>query len=171
MIAVVEAARAGLFARRHWAPNLIAGLVVGVVSLPLSMAFAIASGVKPEQGLITGIVAGAIVAPAAETIPPKPRRQRWQSLRGECRPYGVRVVTLLPGYVSTPLTAKNPYPMPFQMSAEAFAERALRAIEAGTSYRVIPWQMGVVAKLLRLLPNALFDRVLAGRPRKHRQGE
>ena len=62
MIAVVEAARAGLFARRHWAPNLIAGLVVGVVSLPLSMAFAIASGVKPEQGLITGVVAGAIVA-------------------------------------------------------------------------------------------------------------
>lgn len=62
MIAVVEAARAGLFSRRYWAPNLVAGLVVGVVSLPLSMAFAIASGVKPEQGLITGIVAGAIVS-------------------------------------------------------------------------------------------------------------
>lgn len=62
MIAVVEAARAGLFERRYWVPNLVAGLVVGVVSLPLSMAFAIASGVKPEQGLITGIVAGAMVS-------------------------------------------------------------------------------------------------------------
>jgi short-subunit dehydrogenase len=56
------------------------------------------------------------------------------------------------------------------MQPEAFADRAFRAIEAGRSYRVIPWQMGVVAKLLRLLPNPLFDRLLAGRPRKHRQG-
>jgi hypothetical protein len=40
---------------------------------------------------------------------------------------------------------------------------------AGTSYRVIPWQMGVVAKLLRLLPNPLFDRLFAGRGRKPRR--
>ncbi len=62
MIAVTEAAKAGLFARRHWLPNLMAGLLVGVVSLPLSMAFAIASGVKPEQGLYTAVIAGLIVA-------------------------------------------------------------------------------------------------------------
>jgi short-subunit dehydrogenase len=61
--------------------------------------------------------------------------------------------------------------MPFLMTADDFADRAFEAIRAGTSYRVIPWQMGIVAKLLRLLPNALFDRVLAGRPRKHRQGQ
>jgi len=92
-----------------------------------------------------------------------------ESLRGECRPYGVRVVTLLPGYIATPLTAQNPYPMPFLMTPQAFAERALRAIEAGASYRVIPWPMGVVAKLLRLLPNPLFDRLFAGRGRKPRR--
>lgn len=92
-----------------------------------------------------------------------------ESLRGECRPYGVQVVTLLPGYVATPLTAVNSYPMPFLMSPPAFAERAFHAIEAGTSYVVIPWQMGVVAKLLRLLPNPLFDRLLAGRGRKPRR--
>jgi len=92
-----------------------------------------------------------------------------ESLRGECRPFGVRVVTLLPGYIATPLTARNPYPMPFLMSAERFAERAFRAIESGTSYRVIPWQMAAVAKLLRLLPNALFDRLFAGRGRKPRR--
>jgi len=62
MIAIVEAARAGLLKREHWARNLIAGLVVGVVALPLAMAFAIASGVKPEQGLYTAIVAGAAVS-------------------------------------------------------------------------------------------------------------
>ena len=94
-----------------------------------------------------------------------------ESLRGELRSSGVQVVTLLPGYVDTPLTRENRYRMPFLMSAQAFADQAFAAIAAGTSYRVIPWQMGVVAKLLRLLPNPLFDRLLAGRPRKHRQGE
>lgn len=94
-----------------------------------------------------------------------------ESLRGETRPFGVRVVTLVPGYIDTPLTRHNRYGMPFLLSPEAFAERAFRAIEAGSSYRVIPWQMAVVAKLMRLLPNFVFDRLLAGRPRKHRQGE
>lgn len=62
MIAVMEAARAGLFRREHWARNLVAGIIVGVVALPLAMAFAIASGVKPEQGIYTAIVAGIAVS-------------------------------------------------------------------------------------------------------------
>jgi short-subunit dehydrogenase len=94
-----------------------------------------------------------------------------ESLRGELRAAGVRVVTLVPGYIDTPLTRANRYAMPFLMQPADFAERAFRAIEAGASYRVIPWQMGVVAKLLRLLPNWLFDAALAGRPRKHRAGK
>ena len=92
-----------------------------------------------------------------------------ESLRGELRRTGVQVVTLLPGYIATPLTARNPYSMPFLMPADRFAAQAFRAISAGTSYRVIPWQMGVVAKLLRLLPNALYDRLMAGRARKPRR--
>lgn len=94
-----------------------------------------------------------------------------ESLRGECRPFGVKVVTLAPGYIDTPLTRENRYSMPFLMQPEAFAQKAHQAIQAGASFRVIPWQMGVVARLLRLLPNALFDRALSGRPRKHRAGE
>jgi len=94
-----------------------------------------------------------------------------ESLRGECAPGGVKVVTLLPGYIDTPLTQGNRYSMPFLMPVEAFAERAFAAIVAGDSYRVIPWQMGVVAKLLRLLPNALFDRALSRRGRKRRRRE
>ncbi len=92
-----------------------------------------------------------------------------ESLRGELRPAGVKVVTLLPGYIDTPLTRENRYGMPFLMPADRFADKAFNAIVAGVSYRVIPWQMGWVARLMRVLPNAAFDRLLAGRPRKHRQ--
>lgn len=94
-----------------------------------------------------------------------------ESLRGECRPSGVRVVTIAPGYVDTPLTRRNPYGMPYRLSPEDFADRAIRVIESGRSYRVIPWQMGVLAKLLRLLPNPVFDRIIAGRPRKPRRSD
>jgi NAD(P)-dependent dehydrogenase (short-subunit alcohol dehydrogenase family) len=92
-----------------------------------------------------------------------------ECLRGECARSGVKVVTLLPGYIDTPLTRGNRYSMPFLMSASDFSDRAFDAIIAGESYRVIPWQMGWVAKLLRLLPNAVFDRALAGRQHKQRQ--
>jgi short-subunit dehydrogenase len=94
-----------------------------------------------------------------------------ESLRGELRSSGVQVVTITPGYIDTPLTRKNRYKMPFLMAPEAFADKAFQTIQDGISYRVIPWQMGWVAKLLRLLPNALFDKALSGRPRKHRSGE
>ncbi|WP_028605023.1 SDR family oxidoreductase [Ottowia thiooxydans] len=92
-----------------------------------------------------------------------------ESLRGELRGSGAKVVTIVPGYIDTPLTRANRYGMPFLMQADVFADRAFKAIEAGSSYRVIPWQMGVVAKLLRMLPNAVYDRLLAGRPRKARR--
>jgi short-subunit dehydrogenase len=94
-----------------------------------------------------------------------------ESLRGELHGSGVKVVTIAPGYIDTPLTRNNPYGMPFLMQADDFADAAFRTIERGSSYRVIPWQMGLMAKLLRILPDALFDRAVAGRPRKHRQGE
>jgi short-subunit dehydrogenase len=94
-----------------------------------------------------------------------------ESLRGELRGSGVQVVTIAPGYVDTPLTRKNRYGMPFLLKASDFADRAFRAIESGASYRVIPWQMAIVARLLRILPNALFDRLLVGRPRKPRESQ
>ncbi len=92
-----------------------------------------------------------------------------ESLRGELRGSGVRVVTIVPGYIATPLTQGNQYPMPFLMQASVFADKAFAAVAAQTSYRVIPWQMGLVAKLLRLLPNAVFDMAFAGRGRKKRR--
>lgn len=91
-----------------------------------------------------------------------------ESLRGELCGTGVSVSTISPGYIDTPLTRQNRYAMPFLMRPEDFADKAFAAERAGVSYRVIPWQMGVVAQLLRVLPNPLFDRLLSGRPRKHR---
>ncbi len=92
-----------------------------------------------------------------------------ESLRGELKASGIQVVTICPGYIDTPLTRQNRYAMPFLMSATDFAHQAFAVIQAGHSYRVIPWQMGVVAKLLRVLPNLVFDKALAGRARKQRQ--
>ena len=62
MIAILEAKRAGLLSKKHWGNNILAGVIVGVVALPLAMAFAIASGAKPEQGLYTAIVAGGLTS-------------------------------------------------------------------------------------------------------------
>jgi short-subunit dehydrogenase len=91
-----------------------------------------------------------------------------ESLRVELHGSGVKVVTIAPGYIETPMTAVNDYPMPFMLPADEAARRFARAIDAGTGYTVIPWQMGVVAKLLRLLPNPLFDRIFARAGRKPR---
>ncbi len=88
-----------------------------------------------------------------------------ESLRVEMRGSGISVVTIAPGYIDTPMTRGNPYPMPFLMPVEKFATRTVAAIDAGVGYRVIPWQMGVVAKLLRLLPNRIYD-ALSGKARR-----
>ncbi|MBV7486342.1 SDR family oxidoreductase [Bordetella sp. BOR01] len=92
-----------------------------------------------------------------------------ESLRVELAGSGIGVVAIAPGYIKTAMTAHNPYAMPFLMEADAFAVRAQAAIARGTSYTVIPWQMGVVAKLLRLLPNAVYDRAFRNAPRKPRR--
>ena len=89
-----------------------------------------------------------------------------ESLRLELRSSGIKVVTIAPGYIETPMTAINPYRMPFLLPADEAAQRFARTIERGSSYTVIPWQMGIVAKLLRLLPNAVYDRLFANAPRK-----
>jgi len=94
-----------------------------------------------------------------------------ESLRIEMARYGIKVVTISPGFIRTSMTKKNPYQMPFLMDAEAFARRAADAIIAGVRYRTIPWQMGWVAALLKLMPRWLFDRIMANRKQKPRAGE
>jgi len=91
-----------------------------------------------------------------------------ESLRVELHDSGVRVSTICPGYVDTPMTKVNPYRMPFLLSAGEAARRIAAAAEAGRRYAVVPWQMGLVARALGLLPNFLYDRLFARAPRKPR---
>jgi short-subunit dehydrogenase len=92
-----------------------------------------------------------------------------ESLRVEMVGSGIEVITICPGYVATPMTANNPYPMPFLLSAERAAWLIVRAIAAGRRFYVLPWQMRWAGRLLRLLPRAIYDRVFANAPRKPRQ--
>lgn len=91
-----------------------------------------------------------------------------ESLRVELRRTGVSVVTLAPGYIDTPMTRRNPYRMPFLLPADEAARRMLRVIERGAAFAVVPWQMGVVGRVLRLLPIPVFDRLFARAGRKPR---
>ena len=93
-----------------------------------------------------------------------------ESLRVELSTSGVKVVTIAPGFIQTPMTAQNPYKMPFLMPADRFAEQAARAIEKSVSYKVIPWQMACVAKLMRIVPDCLYDYFAVRRERKPRVG-
>lgn len=91
-----------------------------------------------------------------------------ESLRLELRGTGLRVTTIVPGYVRTPMTAPNRYRMPFLIDADVFARRAADAIARGSSHAVIPWQMGWVARVLRVLPDGVFDALFARAPHKPR---
>jgi short-subunit dehydrogenase len=125
------------------------GRLVGIASV---------AGIRGMPG------AGAYSASKAATI------SYLESLRVELRATGVRVVTIAPGYIETPMTAVNPYRMPFLLPVDKAASRFAQAIAADTSYLVVPWQMAIVAKLMRLLPNRLFDALAsrAGRKPRHR---
>ncbi len=91
-----------------------------------------------------------------------------ESLRAELHGSGVAVVCICPGYIDTPMTRVNRFRMPFLLPADEFARRMARAVAAKRSLAVIPWQMAIAAKLLKLMPDALYDRLAARAPRKPR---
>ena len=94
-----------------------------------------------------------------------------EGLRVELRGSGIDVTTISPGYIATPMTAKNPYRMPFILGPDAAARRFARAIERRARHAVIPWQMAIVARLLALVPPIVYDALAAKAGRKPRKGE
>jgi NAD(P)-dependent dehydrogenase (short-subunit alcohol dehydrogenase family) len=91
-----------------------------------------------------------------------------ESLRVELRDSGIKVVTVCPGYIRTPMTAGNPYPMPFILEADEAARRIARVIERGKPFAVVPWQMALAGRALGLLPNRLYDLLFSRAPHKPR---
>lgn len=91
-----------------------------------------------------------------------------ESLRVELHSTGVSVVTVCPGYIETPMTAVNPYPMPFMLTADEAADRIMQAVARRRAKIVLPWQMALVAHVLKQLPARLYDRLFARAPHKPR---
>lgn len=94
-----------------------------------------------------------------------------ESLRVEEQRSGVKVVTLCPGYIATPLTARNPYKMPFLLDPDTAARRMIRVIAAQRRFAIVPWQMAIVGRILRCAPRWLYDRAFANVKRKPRASE
>ena len=92
-----------------------------------------------------------------------------ESLRVELQGSGVSVTTLCPGYIATPMTARNPYPMPFMLTVEQAAKKMILAIDARRGLVVMPWQMALVGKIMRILPNRLYDTLAVKSGRKPRK--
>ncbi|HWD35805.1 MAG TPA: SDR family oxidoreductase [Casimicrobiaceae bacterium] len=91
-----------------------------------------------------------------------------ESLRVELRASGIAVVTVCPGYIATPMTAGNPYPMPFLMQPDVAARKIARAIARRKRFYVLPWPMALAGRVFRALPRPLYDRMFANAPRKPR---
>ena len=91
-----------------------------------------------------------------------------ESLRVEMQQFGIPVTTIAPGYIRTPMTDINQYAMPFLMDAKIAAVKFVNAIHAKRRFVVIPWQMGIVARLLRLIPPILWDFAMKHAPHKAR---
>lgn len=91
-----------------------------------------------------------------------------EALRLELKARQIAVVTVAPGYIDTPMTQVNPYAMPFKMSAPAAAANVARCIARRRAYTVIPWQMAMVAPLLKWLPIPVYDALFEKAPRKPR---
>lgn len=91
-----------------------------------------------------------------------------ESLRAEMQHFNIAVSTIAPGYIRTPMTEINQYKMPFLMDADVFANKFANAVANKARYQVIPWQMGLVAKVMRLIPARLWDYLMKNAPHKKR---
>lgn len=92
-----------------------------------------------------------------------------EALRIELHGTGIAVSTVCPGYVATPMTASNPYPMPFLLEADDAARRIARVIDARKRYAIIPWPMAIIGRIMALLPAGVFEALAASAGRKPRR--
>jgi hypothetical protein len=187
--------RAAAFMDRHGCPSLVyanAGISIGTLTEQsgdaevfreildtnvLGLAQTFGPFLSPMQargsGTLVGIasVAGLRGLPGASAYAASKAAAiaYLESLRIESRAYGIRVVTVCPGYIATGMTEHNPYPMPFLLAADDAARRIARIARDGRSFAIVPWQMAIVGRVMKVLPDWLWDRALAGAARKPRR--
>ena len=89
-----------------------------------------------------------------------------EGMRAILKPYGIAVSVICPGFVRTPMTDINPFPMPFLMSADDAARRIQRGIARKEARIAFPWPMYALVWLLALLPVAMGDFLLGILPSK-----
>jgi NAD(P)-dependent dehydrogenase (short-subunit alcohol dehydrogenase family) len=147
-------------------------LEVNVVGLAATLAAFAPAMRAAGSGTLAGIasVAGfrGLAGNGAYSASKAAARIWMESLRTELHGSGVSVVCICPGYIDTPMTRVNRFHMPFLLTAASAAPRIARAIAAKRRVAVIPWQMALVALVLRALPGWLYDRLAANAPRKPR---
>jgi short-subunit dehydrogenase len=147
-------------------------LEVNVVGLAATLAAFAPAMRQAGSGTLAGIasVAGfrGLAGNGAYSASKAAARIWMESLRAELRGSGVSVVCICPGYIDTPMTRVNRFRMPFLITADEAAPRIARAIAAKRRVAVVPWQMALVAVVLRALPGWLYDRLAARAPRKPR---
>ena len=162
----------GALTERADLPTFRAVFDTNVVGLVHTFAPFVASMRAARQGALVGIASiagfrglpgsGAYSASKAAAI------AYLESLRIEERGTGVAVLTICPGYIATPMTERNPYPMPFLLTADEAARRIARAIERRQRFYVLPWPMAIVGGVLRIMPRPIYDALFARAPRKPR---
>jgi len=91
-----------------------------------------------------------------------------ESLRVEMQAYDIKVTTVAPGYIRTPMTDANKYKMPFLMDVDVFSKKFIDAVENKRRFIFIPWQMGVLARFMRFIPPVLWDFAMLNAPHKER---
>lgn len=92
-----------------------------------------------------------------------------EGLRSELFSTGIGVITICPGYIDTPMTESNPYPMPFLVSADVAAAKIERCISSGRIFYTFPWQMMIAGKIMNILPKRLHAFLFSRAPHKPRQ--
>ena len=156
-------------------PKLRSVLEVNVIGMAASLAAFAPAMRQAGRGTLACIASVAsfrgLAGNGAYSASKAAARTWCESLRTELYGSGVSVVCVCPGYIDTPLTRVNRFRMPFLLSADEAAPRIARAIAARRRVAVIPWQMALVAVMLRMMPDWLYDYFASRAPRKPRDGD
>lgn len=124
-------------------------------------------GLRGRVAVIASIAAFVAAPGAPAYCASKSAVQRWaEALDATERQRGIRLHAICPGYIRTPMTARNPFPMPLLMEAEDAARRTLRGIAAGRVRVAYPLPLYLMARLVGGLPPALRRALFSRLPAK-----